>query len=153
MMITAEKEGRRAMTDCEADVTGSCLCGAVRFRVTGPLRPVIACHCTQCRKQTGHYLAATGALLKDFNMLEDRGLKWFEASDIAKRGFCSHCGSTLFWQGHDADYIAIAAGSIEQPTGLSIKAHIFVADKGDYYDFDDGLPQFPKGDAGVACPK
>ncbi|MGI9450149.1 MAG: GFA family protein [Geminicoccaceae bacterium] len=141
------------MTDREADVTGSCLCGAVRFRVTGPLRPVIACHCTQCRKQTGHYLAATGALLKDFNMLEDRGLKWYEASDIAKRGFCGHCGSTLFWQGHDADYIAIAAGSIERPTGLSIKAHIFVEDKGDYYDLDDALPQFPKGDAGVACPK
>ena len=141
------------MTDQEADVTGSCLCGALRFRVTGPLRPVIGCHCTQCRKQTGHYLAATAALLKDVNMLEDRGLKWYEASGIAKRGFCGECGSTLFWKRHDAGYMAIAAGSIERPSGLSIEAHIFVEDKGDYYDLDDGLPQFPKGDAGVTWPK
>lgn len=140
------------MTDDDPDVTGSCLCRAVRFRVTGSLRPVVGCHCTQCRKQTGHYMAATGALLAHFELIEDRGLKWYEASNIAKRGFCAECGSTLFWQAHDADYIAIAAGSIDGGTGLRTAAHIFVADKGDYYDLDEALPQFSEGDSGVPCP-
>ncbi|MFM7784547.1 MAG: GFA family protein, partial [Gammaproteobacteria bacterium] len=39
--------------------SGACLCGVVRYTVQGPLRPVVVCHCTQCRRQTGHYLAAT----------------------------------------------------------------------------------------------
>ncbi len=140
------------MADSEASVEGSCLCGRVRFRVAGPLRPVVGCHCTQCRKQTGHYLAATGTKLKYFELIEDRGLKWYEASDIARRGFCGDCGSTLFWQAHGADQIAIAAGSIDGPTGIETAAHIFVADQGDYYTLDKSLPQFPQGDAGVPSP-
>ena len=113
---------------------GSCLCGAVRFEITGPLRQVIGCHCTQCRKQTGHHMAATQAKLSDLTISEDRGLHWYEASDTAKRGFCKECGSTLFWQRHGADKIAIAAGSIDGPTNLKIIKHIYIADKGDYYD-------------------
>jgi len=141
------------MTDGETNVTGSCLCSAVRFRLTGPLRPVIGCHCTQCRKQTGHYMPATGVQVTYFELVEDKGLKWYEASDIAKRGFCGDCGSTLFWQAHGSSYIAIAAGSIDGQTGLATEAHIYVADKGDYYDLDPALPQFPEGDAGITCPE
>lgn len=140
------------MADGGTDVTGSCLCGAVRFRITGPLRAVVGCHCTQCRKQTGHYMPATGTLLKYFELVEDRGLRWYEASEIAKRGFCAECGSTLFWQAHGADRLAIAAGSIDGPTGVETVAHIFVADKGDYYDLDDVLPQFPRGNSGIPWP-
>ena len=117
---------------------GSCLCGAVRYEVGGPLREVIGCHCTQCRKQTGHYMAATAAKLAHFRLLADSGLAWYEASPTAKRGFCRVCGSTLFWQGHGRDYIAIAAGSVDGPTGLKVAGHIFCADKGDYYEIADG---------------
>jgi hypothetical protein len=64
--------------------TGSCLCGAVTFEVDGPLRPVIACHCVQCRKQTGNYMSATAARDSDLKLIEDRGLKWFRSSDTAR---------------------------------------------------------------------
>ena len=117
---------------------GSCLCGAVRYEVKGPLREVIGCHCSQCRKQTGHFMAATAASHANFSLLEDRGLGWYEASATAKRGFCRICGSTLFWQGNGRDYIAIAAGSVDGPTGLKVAGHIFCADKGDYYEIVDG---------------
>ena len=59
--------------------TGSCLCGAVKFTVTGPLRPVIACHCRQCRKQTGNYMSATGAKDEYLKLTETRGLKWYRS--------------------------------------------------------------------------
>ncbi len=114
------------------------MCGAVRYEVKGPLREVIGCHCTQCRKQTGHYMAATAADLKRFRIIKDEGLRWYRSSETAERGFCQICGSTLFWQGAGRDYVAIAAGTLDGETGLSIAGHIFCADKGDYYEITDG---------------
>jgi len=113
---------------------GSCLCGACAYEVRGPLRNIIACHCTQCRKQTGHFLAATSARLADFKLLRSEPLRWYRASNAAQRGFCSTCGSVLFWQADRAAQISITPGSIDGATGLSIEKHIFCADKGDYYD-------------------
>ncbi len=121
---------------------GSCLCGGVRYRVTRQLSDVVGCHCGQCRKQTGHYLPATRVRMKYFELIDDRELRWYRASDKAQRGFCGACGSMLFWRADGADRIAIAAGSIDGETGLVTAAHIFVADKGDYYRLDDDLPQY-----------
>jgi hypothetical protein len=113
---------------------GTCLCGAVTFEVNGPLRPVIACHCTQCRKQTGSFMHATAAGDSDLRITSSRGLKWYRSSDSATRGFCGECGSVLFWKGDGRDYTAITAGSIDGPTGLAIEGHIFCGDAGDYYE-------------------
>lgn len=125
----------------EAIRTGQCLCGSVRYTVSGPLRPVVMCHCSQCRRTTGHVMAATAARRSDFQITADENLRWYEASDRARRGFCARCGATLFWDGRKRDFISIAAGTVDQPTGLLTACHIFVADKGDYYTIDDGLPQ------------
>ena len=117
---------------------GSCLCGGVRYEARGPLRDVIACHCSQCRKQTGHFMAATAARARTLQGDEGRSLKWYASSAQANRGFCATCGSTLFWQGKGRDYIAIAAGTLDGDSGLRIEGHIFCADKGDYYQISDG---------------
>lgn len=117
---------------------GSCLCGQVRYEVHGPLRNVIACHCTQCRKQTGHYMAATSASASDFRLTRDGTLRWYRASASARRGFCSGCGSILFWQSDASpDRISITAGTLDGPTGLKTEGHIFCADRGDYYVIPD----------------
>lgn len=125
--------------------SGGCLCGAVRYEVRGALRPIIMCHCTQCRRMTGHFMAATAARHADFRVVTDGGLKWFAASQEAQRGFCAHCGSTLFWQGVGRDYLSIAAGTLDDSSGLEVAGHIFVADKGSYYEIDDGTPQVMQG--------
>lgn len=124
------------------DRTGACLCGAVRFRTTGPLRGVIYCHCSQCRRQTGHHYAATN--VPDANLQVEGGekLTWYAAADAARRGFCSICGSALFWKHNELDYTSVMAGAFDKPSGLKAESHIFVADKGDYYTIEDGLPQF-----------
>ncbi len=140
------------MSNVQSEKIGSCLCGAVRYRVTGPLSDVVGCHCSQCRKQTGHYMPATRARMKDFALVEDGGLRWYRASDEAERGFCGSCGSMLFWREDGASQIAIAAGSIDGPTGVVTAAHIFVADKGDYYRLDDDLPQYEQSGDEVTIP-
>jgi len=120
---------------------GGCLCGAVRYRIEGPLRPVVACHCTQCRRQTGHFSASTTVPLDRFWLERDATLAWYRASPAAERGFCRVCGSSLLWKPADEATISVFAGSLDGPTGLQIGEHIFCADKGDYYEIDDGKPQ------------
>jgi hypothetical protein len=121
--------------------SGQCLCGAVRYQVTGRLRPVIACHCSQCRRATGNFMTATAAMRGDLAIEGAENLAWFTSSDTARRGFCRICGSNLFWEGNGLPYVSITAGSLDSPTGLTLDRHIFVADKGDYYAIADGVPQ------------
>lgn len=113
--------------------TGRCECGAVRYSVTGPMRDIIACHCTQCRRTSGHFWAATAAPHDAVTIAGQDALKWYRSSDRAERGFCIHCGSSLFYR-HDAKpYTAIGAGTLDGATGLPMPQEIFLADKGDYY--------------------
>ncbi|MDP5217687.1 GFA family protein [Ruegeria sp. 2205SS24-7] len=121
--------------------TGSCLCGQVAFTIDGALAPPSACHCTQCRKQSGHHWSSTETHQDNLSFNASETLGWFRASDTAKRGFCRNCGSFLFWQHADEDTISISMGAFDAPTGLTLNRHIFVADKGDYYELKDGLPQ------------
>jgi len=120
---------------------GSCLCGAVSFEVAGDLPPPDACHCLQCRKHSGHYWASTDVARSAVTLHGAENLTWFRSSEKARRGFCSTCGSSLFWDPIFRDFIGIAMGAFEQPTGTRLGIHIFVADKGDYYEIADGLPQ------------
>ena len=124
--------------------TGGCLCGAVRFALRGKLRAVSVCHCGQCRKWSGHLVAATAVARDGLTFTEDRGLKWHRSSDFARRGFCGECGSSLFWEGDGLNYTAVMAGTLDGATGLQTARHIWTADRGDYYDLADGLPQFPR---------
>src|SRR5690349_241487 len=76
---------------------GGCLCGSVTYVLKGELRPVVACHCVQCRKTSGHYVAATQVAAEDA-LVSGKALTWFRSSGHAERGFCSVCGSNLFWR-------------------------------------------------------
>ena len=120
---------------------GACLCGSVRFEVAGDLPPGDACHCTQCRRQSGHYWASTDVPRSALTLEGEDKLTWFQSSERVRRGFCSICGSALFWAPIGRDKIAIALGAFDAPTGTHLEKHIFVADKGDYYEIGDGLPQ------------
>ena len=120
---------------------GGCLCGDVRFRVTGPLRDVIACHCSMCRRATGAFVAATAAADADLAVTGADALRWYRSSDEAERGFCGRCGSNLFWRRPGSGRTSILAGCLDQPTGLRIGRHIFVADKGDFYEIGGEAPR------------
>lgn len=121
--------------------SGSCLCGQVRYTVTGPLGPVIYCHCGQCRKQTGHFHAGTNVADGALQVAGAEHVSWYQSSPEARRGFCRHCGSTLFWKAAAVPYISVLAGSLDGETGVQGARHDYVAFKGDYYRIEDGLPQ------------
>jgi len=123
------------------DHSGGCLCGAVRYRVSGAMRDVVACHCGQCQRSHGNFAAFSACDHDQLAFDEERGLAWYQSSETAKRGFCRDCGSSLFWKPDFADYIAVAAGSLDQPSGLKLAKHIFTGDKPDWYEINDGLPQ------------
>ena len=124
-------------------LTGSCLCGAVRYEVTGPLRDVVNCHCAMCRKTHGHIGAYTNAPRDALALVESRGLKWYRSSPDARRGFCGECGGTLFWERDGADVISITAGTLDPPTGLKTVVQIHVNSAGDYYTIDPRIRQRP----------
>jgi len=116
---------------------GSCLCGLVRYEISGSVRPVVGCHCTQCRKSSGHYVAATQTAKSDITITGQDHLSWFQSSDNARRGFCRTCGSQMFWTEDTSGNISIMAGSIDGASGLIMEKQLFGEDKGDYYPLPD----------------
>jgi len=121
---------------------GSCLCGAVTFRVTGPLLAPDACHCRMCRKTSGHYFASTDVKRAALTVSGVDHVRWYQSSAKVARGFCGTCGSSLFFDPvGQTDWTAVAMGAFDGPAGTHLGVHIFTADKGDYYDIADGLPQ------------
>jgi hypothetical protein len=122
-------------------VSGTCNCGGVAFTLEGPLPAASACHCGQCRKQSGHVWASVPVAETALAFTAEATLTWYDSSEIAKRGFCNRCGAFLFWKHRDEAQISVAMGALDAPTGTQLGRHIFVADKGDYYDIADELPQ------------
>lgn len=120
---------------------GGCLCESVRYQIVAELRPVVACHCRQCQKTSGFHVAATSGPKAQLVFLKDQHLTWYASSDKARRGFCKNCGSNLFWHENGSADIAIFAGTLDQPTGLRMVEHVYVQDKGDFYQIDDQLPK------------
>lgn len=124
---------------------GGCLCGAVRYRVHAPLAPVVLCHCSRCRRWHGHVGAWTSAPRAAVEIRGEPTLAWFESSPGVRRGFCTGCGSSLFWWRTAGPSLDIAAGTLDEPTGLATRAQIWADSKGDYYEVDDRVPCFAEG--------
>ncbi|MFK8050815.1 MAG: GFA family protein [Halioglobus sp.] len=125
-----------------ARISGSCICGDVTYSANGKLRDIIACHCTECRKSSGHYTASTSVRPEDLEIQPGSHLKWYRASSEAQRGFCQQCGCSLFWKPDSGDRISIFAGSVDGDVGLPLVAHIYLDEKGAYYDVGDDTENF-----------
>ena len=140
------------VNQAEARATGRCLCGGVRFTIRGPLRSAaVACHCTTCRRFTGGLWVGTCACREHVDIERGETLTWYRSSPDARRAFCSRCGSSLFWEGDDEPLWSIAAGSLDEPTGLSLAVHSWTAESADYWSFDPGIPRRP-GPSGLREP-
>mgnify|MGYP000297084842 CR=1 len=112
--------------------TGSCLCGAVRFSIQGEMRDVVYCHCVMCQRALTHFGAFTACAPEALSIENTRKLKWHRSSPEARRGFCSQCGSQLFWEPTHKRHVSVSAGSLDQPTGLRPGPHQYVEHDPDY---------------------
>lgn len=126
---------------------GGCLCGAVRFTVRAEPADPIACHCQQCRRQSGHFVAAAAVPKAALSLGRHEGLSWYRHTEIATRGFCRHCGSILFWRADAGPDVMVMMGAFDDTRGLHPSGHYWTDFKGDYYDIADGLPQHRGGGA------
>ena len=124
--------------------TGGCLCGGVRYAVHGPLRDVLLCHCTRCRRTHGHVAAYAACAREDLELVESGTLRWYDADD-RRRGFCATCGASLFWAAAGRESVSIAAGTLDPPTDLTTIAQLHVADAGDYYAVTSEGDRFAAG--------
>ena len=125
--------------------TGRCACGGVRYTTSLPLRAVINCHCDRCRRITGHFMAATGCDATGLHLDADRTLRWYEADPGVWYGFCGECGSTLFWRADGVrDWMSIAAGTLDPPTGLTTEIAWWTATASDYHRLDPSLENYER---------
>lgn len=128
--------------------TGECLCGSVQFEINGELRDVVNCHCSKCRKFHGNFGAYSSTEFKNLKITIEGGLKWYastkDETENVYRGFCSECGSSLFWHPRDQNNIAIAAGALSEPTNLKTIGHIWCSQQPDFYDITSNLPKFAR---------
>jgi hypothetical protein len=119
--------------------TGRCLCGAVTYEGSGAIHGPHVCHCRQCARWGGG--PAIG--LEFSEGIQFQGpVKWYRSSEWAERGFCSECGSTIFYRLVDGSVFSVGAGSVDDQSALhAIGQHIFVDSKPGYYDFADNSPR------------
>lgn len=127
-------------------MNGHCLCGAVRFSGGPVSRGVDICHCGMCRRWSSGPLMALH-LAGGVTVAEGSPLAWFKSSDHGERGFCTVCGTGLFWRspGGSNDW-AVNAHALETAEGLEVTEHIWVDDKPDFYEFADRAPRLTAAD-------
>jgi hypothetical protein len=120
----------------------------VRFSVRGPLRDVLVCHCVECRRWTGRAWAVTAARDGDLELGDTDALVWIESPRSAlraSRGFCSRCGSSLFFKAPGRDRTGISVGSLDDPADVTAVGHIWVEQAVEWDPPAAGLPGYPRG--------
>lgn len=125
---------------------GSCLCGAVTYEVSAPLKAVAHCHCAKCRKAHGAAFATYASAPRSAVSVASRvdALRRFQSSAGVTRQFCSICGTSLFWSdanGEFADWISIAVGTLDTPFDALKQRHTCVSEKAPWFEIEDRWPQ------------
>jgi hypothetical protein len=123
---------------------GSCLCGGVRYEITGPLKGALNCYCSMCRKAHGAaFRSRAGVKAEDFRWMQGEDLlAWYETSPGTHRGFCRVCGAKLLSRfDFDPGVYGLPLGALDDDPGVKPKRHVFVAYKAPWYDITDDLPQ------------
>ena len=122
---------------------GSCLCGAIRYEVSGAIGPLVYCHCSMCRKASGSSFATNApvdAAGFRFTAGEDR-LGRYESSPGEFRCFCTNCGSPIAKLYAKTSEVRIRMGTLEGDPGIGPIGHVMVGSKAPWTRIADGLPQ------------
>jgi hypothetical protein len=119
-----------------AERTGACLCGAIRFRAENPSELVGACHCDMCRKWGG------GPFMEidcgsEVVFEGEHNITVYDSSEWADRGFCSRCGSHLFYRLKDARQYMMPVGLFDDQAGLVFDHQVFIDEKPAFYSFSN----------------
>ena len=115
------------------ELSGQCLCGAVKFKATAECEEMGVCHCAMCRRWTGGaFMAAT---CKRVDVEDKSELGVFISSDWGERCFCKKCGSSLFWRMRDGSHNAVSIQAFDNPEAFAFTSEIFIDEKPSNYEF------------------
>lgn len=126
-------------------VTGGCLCGSVRFEISGPIRNIVHCHCSQCRKAQGSAFATNGIVkAADFRLLCGQDtLTGYESSPGQTKYFCRVCGSPIMSRtAARPGQVRVRLGTIESDIEARPMAHIFASSKAEWETIRGDLPRY-----------
>lgn len=123
---------------------GSCLCQTITYEINGDLTDVLNCHCSMCRKLHASAFR-TRAKIKTENLTICTGqdaMTFYESSAGEHKGFCKHCGSSLFTK-FDAmpDILGFPLGTLDTDPNVQATRHVYVGSKAPWYTITDDLPQ------------
>ena len=129
------------MTGTE-DLSGGCLCGAVRYRIAGEPRLVSHCHCSLCRRASGAAFVTWLTVLAERFAIIEGDLRRYRSSDHGWRGFCPRCGTPIAsGSSRYSRYVEVTAGSLDAPERIAPERHVFWPDHLRWLAIDDGLPR------------
>lgn len=123
-------------------ISGSCLCGQIKYSITGSVSEIVHCHCKTCRKAHGSAFSSVAAVNdQDFILSGSDHLKSFESSPGKERFFCSHCGTQIYAKRAETEHIILRLGSLDDDPKVDEKNHIWVSQKAPWYSITGELPQ------------
>jgi hypothetical protein len=131
----------------EAPLTGSCLCGRVRFAIDEPLLHAGWCHCSRCRRRTGCPASVQGRVVPGSLRLLGGAehVRVYRPADGFGKAFCSECGAQLWSCDLTGEVRGVRLGVICGDPGVRPSYHQFVADAAVWQPLpDDGLPRYPQ---------
>jgi len=130
---------------------GACLCGVVRFTISGGIRNIVYCHCSECRKAQGSAFATNGIVAAEKFVLDcgEEMLSGYQSTPGQTKYFCKNCGSPIVSK-HVArpDQVRVRLGTIESEITERPGAHIFVTSKANWEDICGDLPQHDEYETG-----
>jgi hypothetical protein len=137
-----EIPGRRSWRAEKNMIDGSCLCGQVKYEISGSVGDIVHCHCRTCRKAHGSAFSSVASVDDvDFKLIGADSLKSYESSSGKKRYFCSNCGTQIYAKRNGTRHIVLRLGSLDDAPGSMERCHIWVSQKADWYSINADLPE------------
>ncbi|MEM7431922.1 MAG: GFA family protein [Pseudomonadota bacterium] len=128
-----------------SELTGGCLCGAIRFKTLSAPTRTINCHCESCRKHTGAPMATLPVYPANQVLFSGDDRTIYESSDNVGRAFCATCGTSMTFEANLDGYgpiCAIHISTFDDPDALTPDSHSFYLDRITWYDSADSLPRY-----------
>jgi hypothetical protein len=134
----------QSLWEADMEWTGGCLCGAVRYEITGPPLRGTICHCSLCRKSSGSAFQAWALFRKEQLSWTQGTPHIIQATPLVIRKFCHHCGSPLSFQfrdDHSDQIIGVTIGTLDTPNDVAPTRHNWVSEQLNWLNIIDELPR------------
>ena len=130
----------------KTNLTGGCMCGAVRYEVTGEPFLVSHCHCLSCRKHNGAPVVTLAGFTKEQVSFEGEERGIYESSPGVGRAFCGKCGTPLTWEGDGGEELGLIVelhlSTFDDPEALVPSGHAFYPERISWFEVADSLPRY-----------